>query len=762
MRNIIIIFLTLLMILSPGIGDEGNNILLVGDYKLPPFEYLDEKGNPRGFSVDIVKELSREIGKTITVKLMPWDEAMNTLKEGKAHGIELMRITEERKKEFDFIPYIETHSVIVVLEDSSIQNFVDLKGKKIACFSRDVAQSFLLEIGEVIPEISSEEVLASVLNGNVEAGVVNYYAARWIITKNEWQDELKILPDKLFTNYSGIALPKGSPLLLEFQAGISKVMAKPVYNDLLKKWFGEEIILKQELKKGEETSRILVYIFSLTLLVLLSFLISRRFLKREVYRQTLEIRNLLDENKKKYNELTQVYNFLRETTSKNIEEIEEIYFEKLKELFPNCKIKYFKKIDGKYLLSKSYPEEPEYTIDLKKLDEMEGEKYLFKDSDNVLSFVVVEGKELEESKEAFNILSEELEHLFLNMESQEKLRKSQEVSSLLDTFSSSTYKESIVLENFLKRIIQILHADVSSIVCYLEEEGLLLIKASVGLSEDNLKNTILKLDKEILDRMIKHRKPLILENKFNVKSAICYPLIYENKFIGILNINSFNEYRRFNEEDILVVEKIAPLLASVLYREELEERIETLNKEALFILVEAIEARDPYVGGHSRVVRDLSLKLGEEIGLEEKDLKILEYASYLHDVGKIKVPDFILRKPEKLNEEEFGIIRMHSIWGEEIVKNFSVFKGIGKIIRNHHERWDGNGYPDGLAGESIPLFSRIITLADSFQAMTSFRPYKRKLSLEEAIEEVKRCKGTQFDPNLSEIFIEIATCKKII
>ncbi|HOP95682.1 MAG TPA: transporter substrate-binding domain-containing protein, partial [Dictyoglomaceae bacterium] len=84
MRNIIIIFLTLLMILSPGIGDEGNNILLVGDYKLPPFEYLDEKGNPRGFSVDIVKELSREIGKTITVKLMPWDEAMNTLKEGKA------------------------------------------------------------------------------------------------------------------------------------------------------------------------------------------------------------------------------------------------------------------------------------------------------------------------------------------------------------------------------------------------------------------------------------------------------------------------------------------------------------------------------------------------------------------------------------------------------------------------------------------------------------------------------------------------------
>ncbi|MCX7794869.1 MAG: HD-GYP domain-containing protein, partial [Thermodesulfovibrionales bacterium] len=164
--------------------------------------------------------------------------------------------------------------------------------------------------------------------------------------------------------------------------------------------------------------------------------------------------------------------------------------------------------------------------------------------------------------------------------------------------------------------------------------------------------------------------------------------------------------------------------------------------------------RDPYTGGHSRGVRDFSMELGRKIGLDEEDLKKLEYASYLHDVGKIKVPDFILRKPGRLTEEEYNVIKLHTIWGEDIVKNFSVFKGISSIIRYHHERWDGKGYPDGLIEEEIPLFSRIIALSDSFQAMTSFRPYRKKLTLEEAIEEIKINRGKQFDPYLSDIFIE--------
>jgi len=187
----------------------------------------------------------------------------------------------------------------------------------------------------------------------------------------------------------------------------------------------------------------------------------------------------------------------------------------------------------------------------------------------------------------------------------------------------------------------------------------------------------------------------------------------------------------------------------------LEKRISRLNKEALLILVEAIEARDPYTGGHVKAVTDYSLKMGEFLKLDREELKTLEMASYLHDVGKIKVPDDILKAPRKLTPEEWEIMKMHPIWGEEFLKKFTTFKDIAKIVRHHHERWDGKGYPDGLSGENIPFLSRIIVLSDSFQAMTSIRPYKKALSLEEAVEEIRKEKGKQFDPELAEIFIEV-------
>lgn len=753
MRKIIIIFLNILIIF-PLFGEIDKDFIhIAGDFKFPPFEYLDEEGNPKGFSVDIVKELSKEINKNIVIELMPWEEAISKLRKREVDGVELMRITEERKKEFDFVPYFENFSVIVVLKDSLIQNFMDLKGKNISCLNLDVAHNFLLEVGKVIPKISSEEVLKSVLKREVDAGVVNYYVARWIINKNDWQDKLKILSDKLFTNYSGIALPKGSPYLEEIQRGISKIIKSPIYNNLILKWFGEEVILKEEVKRKEIFSQILIYISLLIFLILLGVFISRRYLKKEVYKQTLSIRSL--------------YNFLKDTFSKDLEEIEEIYFEKLKELFPNCKIKYFKRIDGEFLLFKSYPEEKSYSINLEKLEEILGEKYFFKDSQRTYSFVVIEG-DIEKYKEIFQILSKEFESLLLNIESERKLKQREEFSKLLDTFSSSIYKEKFLnLEDFLKRIINCLQADAGSIMCYSEEEKLLKIKTSIGIPEEISEKTILTLGEGIAGWVAQNKTPLILEDvskdqrfkiiepRINIKSSISYPLMHEGELIGVLNINSLNKYRKFTEENIMLIEKIAPLLALALYREELREKVRRLDREALFILVEAIEARDPYTGGHSRGVRELSVKLGKKIGLDEEELKKLEYASYLHDVGKIKVPDFILRKPGKLTEEEYNVIKLHTIWGEDIVKNFSVFKGISSIIRYHHERWDGKGYPDGLRNDEIPIFSRIIALSDSFQAMTSFRTYRKKLTLKEAIEEIKINRGKQFDPYLSDLFIEL-------
>ncbi len=579
-----------------------------------------------------------------------------------------------------------------------------------------------------------EEAVSKLRRREVDACVVNYYVARWIINKNDWQDKLKILSDKLFTNYAGIALPKNSPYLIEIQRGISKIIKSPVYTNLILKWFGEEIILKGEVKRKEIFSQILAYILLLLFLILLGILLSRRYLKKEIHRQTLSIRSL--------------YNFLKDTFSKELEEIEGIYFEKLKELFPNCNIRYFKKVDREYLLIRSYPEEESYSISFEKLIEIQGEKYFFKDSERVFSCTVIEGN-IEKNKEIFQILSKEFENLMISFEAERKLKQSEELNNLLDSFSSLIYREkSLNLDEFLKRILKFLQADTGSLMSYSREEEILKIKASVGISNDISEKTILNLGEGIAGWIAQNKVPLIIEDiskderfkniesRINIRSSISYPLIHEGELVGVLNINSLKESKKFTEENISLIDRIAPLLALALYREELREKVRLLNREALFILVEAIEARDP-------------LKLSEE------DLKKLEYASYLHDVGKIKVPDFILRKPGRLNEEEYNIIKLHTLWGEEIVKNFSVFKGISSIIRSHHERWDGKGYPDGLRNDEIPFFARIIALIDSFQAMTSFRPYRRKLTLNEAIEEIKINRGKQFDPYLSELFIEL-------
>jgi polar amino acid transport system substrate-binding protein len=150
-----------------------------------------------------------------------------------------------------------------------------------------------------------------------------------------------------------------------------------------------------------------------------------------------------------------------------------------------------------------------------------------------------------------------------------------------------------------------------------------------------------------------------------------------------------------------------------------------------------------------------ALKIAERLGLDLETTRKIYWAGYLHDIGKIFVPQDILNKPTKLTKEEYELVKIHPVKSEELVLEIEGLEEIAKIIRHHHERWDGKGYPDGLSDDDIPLGSRILGIADAFEAMTSERPYKKALTLEEAIEELKGCSGTQFDPKLVEIMVSI-------
>jgi putative nucleotidyltransferase with HDIG domain len=173
-------------------------------------------------------------------------------------------------------------------------------------------------------------------------------------------------------------------------------------------------------------------------------------------------------------------------------------------------------------------------------------------------------------------------------------------------------------------------------------------------------------------------------------------------------------------------------------------------------LVTAIDAKDEYTRHHSTRVTDFTLKIAGRMGFSEKELGDLELAALLHDVGKIAVPESILNKPGKLTKEEFRLIKEHPARGETILSPVIELKEIARIVRAHHERYDGTGYPDGLKGREIPMGARIMAIADTYDSITSERPYRKAASHRYAVKEIIGCSGTQFDPEAVQNFLEIA------
>jgi len=211
-----------------------------------------------------------------------------------------------------------------------------------------------------------------------------------------------------------------------------------------------------------------------------------------------------------------------------------------------------------------------------------------------------------------------------------------------------------------------------------------------------------------------------------------------------------------------VKERLTILKLKKDYQTFLEEKVyqQTLKVKRIFLgsiasLIKTIEAKDPYHKDHSENVSKLSVEIGKRMGLSKKELNNLSYSGLLHDIGKVGIPDRILLKADKLTPEEYEVIKRHPAIGYEILKPLFENKNILDGVLYHHERYDGTGFPEGLKKEEIPLFGRIIGVADAIEAMTAERPYRAKLSREEVIGELERNSGKQFDPYIAKIGIKI-------
>jgi HD-GYP domain-containing protein (c-di-GMP phosphodiesterase class II) len=233
-------------------------------------------------------------------------------------------------------------------------------------------------------------------------------------------------------------------------------------------------------------------------------------------------------------------------------------------------------------------------------------------------------------------------------------------------------------------------------------------------------------------------------------------LTLEGRGIGIVEAYRVDE-RPFRTEDPRQIEVLTRFAMNSYANIKLASRLESHYTETIETLVSALEARNPDTNAHAKRIPALALGLASAMHLPIQFRRTLRLGSILHDVGKIGVPDSILLKPAALTDDEWQIMRQHPAIGEQMLRPIDFLSSILPIVRHHHERWDGGGYPDGLVEKKIPLGARIVTVCDTFDAMISDRPYRAGLPVSAAVEELLKCSGTQFDPRCAEALVDLVT-----
>lgn len=222
-----------------------------------------------------------------------------------------------------------------------------------------------------------------------------------------------------------------------------------------------------------------------------------------------------------------------------------------------------------------------------------------------------------------------------------------------------------------------------------------------------------------------------------------------------LDIQGYCEKSDKFDQLLLLIESGIKSIMQMNEIKKINKELENAYLESIETLRYTVEAKDNYTKGHSDRVSAYSVLIGKHIGLSDDDLKALQIGGLFHDIGKIGVPDSILLKESKLTDDEYSEIKNHPSIGAHILSTATIFKNIIPIVKHHHERYDGHGYPSQLQGDKIPYLARITAIADSFDAMTSRRTYRDSLPIETVIEEFETCRGTQFDPELTDTFLDI-------
>lgn len=374
----------------------------------------------------------------------------------------------------------------------------------------------------------------------------------------------------------------------------------------------------------------------------------------------------------------------------------------------------------------------------------------------------VEG-EISELARNFNRITSRLQRTIETLETSKK-----QIQTLLSqvclTFGQNIDMASL-LEVFLESLLSLMGLEMGAIFLFSADGTELDVRASIGLREAD-RSTVIPRGSGIVGWVATHgqlvttsesmpwaRAERLTALEKGMPWAIHIPLSAHGKIHGVMSIGLASGQREITGDDLLMIQNFATQVAAALGSAEMKENMERTYVETVSALATAVEARDKYTRGHSRRVTEFSVEIARRMEVPEAFVKDLEASALLHDIGKIGIPDQILHNSGALPPDGLRFILEHPIGGENILKPVGSLSRLCPIVRHHHERYDGEGYPDRLKGEEIPLAARILSVADSFDAMISDRAYKPTRTKSEAMAELLQCRGSHFDPVCVDAFL---------
>ena len=374
------------------------------------------------------------------------------------------------------------------------------------------------------------------------------------------------------------------------------------------------------------------------------------------------------------------------------------------------------------------------------------------------------GNELKDLALAFNRMTKDLEKRVEDLQSSKSLTR--ELFQKIGYAIASTHKNDELFKLIVQTMRKVLQAEGAFLGLYDDERESFTLKYYAGSQKDIHDNMKIPDDRGVIGFSIKGAKPMVIkkggsehinvdpdEEFLEYTNILVVPIMEKGNVLGVVGVSNLKSTDRIATDDLFLLENVAGQVSIAIKNLELNKNVEDTYFQTLLTLARAVEAKDTYSAGHLERVSEYALAIADKLGLNEAAQKVLAGGAILHDLGKVGIRDDILKKEGKLTEEEYTVMKEHSVIGENILKPLRSMSKLAELVRCHHEAYDGSGYPDGLVGEEISVVARILSVADIYDAVSTDRPYRKGMSKTESIKVLRDNSGTKLDPKLVEIFI---------